>query len=178
MQDYAVLRQNANAIVANSMPESADWMLLSALRDSENHVIDYLGEPHTIRDRLAGITLPVTLTSWLEATNAYSSVSNRTTLLSDSEASLLQLIPAPNVDIALLVNSGIIAFFPSPVGAPNPADLIQVQDHYVLMTEPATIGGNPAWMRIGLWTWGRVESGWVGHDHFLKKYFGPIVAVA
>ena len=46
-QDYAVVRTTSEATQSGSMPDTADWMLLSALRDSEN-VLPYLGEPNTV----------------------------------------------------------------------------------------------------------------------------------
>ena len=41
-------------------------MLLSALRDSENIWFDYAGEPFTLGDAVAGLTLPGTLAGWRE----------------------------------------------------------------------------------------------------------------
>lgn len=88
-QDYAALRAATDAAHANATPECTDWMLLSALRDSENVWFDYVGEPFTLGDSVAGLTLPGTLAGWLAATNLYTSVSNETTLVSPGDLNRL-----------------------------------------------------------------------------------------
>src|SRR4051812_17228429 len=80
-QNYASLKAATDAAHPHATPENADWMLLSALRDSENIWFDYAGEPYTAGDAVAGLTLPSTVASWLSATNLYSSVVNDTNLV-------------------------------------------------------------------------------------------------
>ena len=54
-QNYANLKAATDAAHPNATPENADWMLLSALRDSENLWFDYVGEPFTTGNAVAGL---------------------------------------------------------------------------------------------------------------------------
>lgn len=195
-QHYSALRAVTDAAHPNATPECTDWMLLSGLRDSENIWFDYAGEPYTVGDALAGITLPSTVTSWLSATNIYSFVQNNTNLVaSGNRQQLLDLIPTSNTDTVLFVNpSAITDLHPSqnlPRGArpraaapagqtpksPPPAgSLLSVPLHYVLMTGPFIEGDNPSWIDIDVWSWGEKLSGWQGSDRLITNYFGFIVA--
>ena len=179
-QDYSSVRDTANAVSPNTMPEGAEWMLLSGLRDSENLLVDYLGEPNTISDKLAGMTLPSTVATWLQSTNAYSTVVNDTTVFSDTWESLQALNPSPNADFALLVHSQFMsALYPAPTGDPAPADSFVIPQHFVMMLDPVGVGATPGWIDIGLWTWGRAQRHtWTSEAKFLSNYFGPIIAYA
>ncbi|MEV5017695.1 hypothetical protein ACIGW1_31880 [Streptomyces sp. NPDC053780] len=177
-QDYNILRANTNAQHPNAMPESTDWMLLSALRDSENVFFDYLGQPYTLGDAAAGLTLPGTLASWLSATHVYSSVSDNTTLVGPADLSpLLNLIPTSDVDILLFVNANAIydlAATPGPPEIPFPG--FAVPNHYVLMTRPFIQADGTNWIDIEVWTWGSIKTGWQKIPRFLDNSFGWMVA--
>jgi hypothetical protein len=178
-QDYATLRASANAVAPSSMPEDADWMLMSALRDSENHLIDYLGQPNTVQDRFAGMTLPSTLATWLQGTNVYSTVVNNTTVLSNTWESLQALNPTPIADVALLMNAGFMDLHPAPSGTPSSADWLRIPDHYVQLLKPVAVGASAGWIKLSLWTWGRDEiDKWTSEAKFLSNYFGPVIAFA
>ena len=179
-QNYAALRATADAAQLHSMPDTADWMLLSALRDSENLLIPYLGEPHTLGDRAAGVTLPMTLTGWLTATALYQPVENATTVLPGVDNNrLVTLIPTSNVDAVLLINSTFNAnLFPTLASRPATPPVmagIHLPDHYVLVTAPCQLD-MAMWLNVEFWTWGRTISGWVGTSDFGSRYFGMIVA--
>ncbi|MER7540558.1 hypothetical protein ABTX77_38195 [Streptomyces sp. NPDC097704] len=177
-QDYSTLRANTNAQHPNAMPESTDWMLLSALRDSENIFFDYLGQPYTLGDSVAGLTLPGTLAGWLSATNLYSSVSDNTTLLGPADLPpLLNLIPTSNVDIVLFVNANAIYDLATAPGPPTtPFPTFAVPDHYVLMTGPFVQADGTNWIDIDVWTWGSIKTGWQKIPRFLNNSFGWMVA--
>lgn len=178
-QDYATLRANANAVSANSMPETADWMLLSALRDSENVLIPYLGQPHTLQDKVAGITLPSTLASWLRSTNVYSTVVDNTILAGGTWQSLQALNPSAIADVALLVNAGFMDLYPAPAGIPAPADWLRIPDHYIQLLSPVAVGAAAGWFKFSLWTWGQNQfDKWTSEAKFISNYFGPIIAYA
>ena len=175
--DYAAVRASVDNPPTRSMPDEADWMLLSALRDSENTLIDYLGQPHTVQDQLAGMTLPSTIAGWLQATNVYSVVTNSTTVFTDTWESLQSRFPSPTTDIALLVNSGFMDLFPAPAGVPAAADWFRVPNHYVQLLSPVTQGADAGWIKLSTWTWGRNEiDKWTSQAKFLSNYFGPVTA--
>jgi len=180
-QDYAAVRATTETAHPNAMPDTADWMLLSGLRDSENLFLDYLGEPYTVGDKFAGLTLPLTVTSWLTATNLYRNVENATTVVPGPDPQrLLNFIPTSNVDGIVLVNSSFNAnLYPtlaSRPATPPVLSAIHVPDHYVLATAPCAL--DVPWVQIEFWTWGRTMGGWVGTSDFGSRYFGMIVATA
>jgi hypothetical protein len=179
--DYANLRATTDAAHPRATPEGADWMLMSALRDSENVFFDYEGRPFTVGDKLAGLTLPGTLAGWLNATNRYASVTNETSVVAaGNRPRLLSLIPTSNVDIVWLVNSSFNAhFYPTqPATPPTVFAGLHIPDHYVVMTAPCGQSGDGAWTNIDVWTWARTYSGWVGTEDFFSRYFGLILATA
>ena len=179
-QDYASVRTATNSANPNFMPETTDWMLLSALRDSENLLIDYLGEPGTVRDKLAGMTLPMTLVGWLTATSLFSTIDNNTNLVAGGDRDrLFATIPTGSNYIVLFINARFVnALVPAPVG---PVPLLtsiapSVPDHFVLMTGQTLRGDNPDWINVNVWTWGRTESGWQGQGPLFNDYFGLLTA--
>jgi hypothetical protein len=177
-QDYHALRSSTDAEHPHSMPECTDWMLLSALRDSENIWFDYLGRPYTAGDAVAGLTLPGTLAGWLGATQLYSSVTDHTTVVGPGDLHpLLDLIPTSDVDIVLFVNAHAIYDLANAPGAPvTPFPAIAFPDHYVLMTAPFVQADHTNWMDIDVWTWGGIRKGWQRIPRFLDNYFGWMVA--
>ena len=178
-QQYALLRSTTDAAHPNATPEHADWMLLSAMRDSENIWFDYAGEPWTLGDKVAGITLPSSVASWLAATSLYSNVKNDTNLVASAgRQALFGLIPTSNVDIAIFVSANAIYDLrpAPPAGAAAAGPLISVPDHYVLMTGPIAQWNDPSWVEIDVWSWGKPYVGWQSDAVFFGNYFGTIVA--
>jgi hypothetical protein len=177
-RDYAALRATANAVTIR-LPEPADWMLLSALRDSENLLIPFQGDPDSVTDNAAGVTLPLTVASWLEATNVYSMVANHTEVAGATWQSLQTLNPSPIADVALLMYSGFLDLYPAPSGAAAGGDWLRLPNHYIQLLSPVAVGASPGWMKLSLWTWGRNEvDKWTSQAKFISNYFGPIIAYA
>jgi len=183
-KDYSVVASS----YPNITPPDADWMLLAALRDSEN-LIPYIGEPSTVYDMAAGLTLPSTVKSWLDATSLYTAVSDQTNLVtSGSRSQLLAMIPTS--EIILLVSSSIfdnrIESGTDPTQVPAGASLFTIPNHYVLLTAPISVSTNGAWFNVELWSWGVANYGrsqfspptariWIGADDFVSKYFGALI---
>src|SRR5262249_6178965 len=117
-QNYASVRTATNSAHPNYMPETADWLLLSALRDSENLLIDYLGEPGTVRDELAGMTLPTTLAGWLTATSLFSTIDNNTNVVAGADRDrLFATVPTASNYIVLFINARFVnALVAAPLG--------------------------------------------------------------
>ncbi len=178
-QDYARLRATTDAAHPNATPESTDWMLLSALRDSENAFVHYLGEPYTATDALAGLTMPSTLAGWLNATNLYSSVANQTNLVVSSDLGpLLSMIPTSNVDILLFINArAVYDLEVQEPGTQAPPEIsFSIPDHFVAMTAPFAQADTTNWLKVDVWTWGGITSGWQRTPRWTNNYFGTIVA--
>jgi hypothetical protein len=177
-QNYVNLKAATDAAHPHATPENADWMLLSALRDSENIWFDYAGEPYTAGDAVAGLTLPSTLSAWLSATNLYSSVVNDTNLVfSGDRQELYGLIPTSNTDVILLVNAAAIFGLssPSPTGQPPNNGGFSVPNHYILMTAPFASSSDGSWINVDCWSWGASYRGWQGTERFFNNYFGVLI---
>ena len=175
-RNYAALRTTANAVTTR-LPGPEEWMLLSALRDSENILIPFHGDPDSPLDHAAGVTLPSTIMSWLEATNIYSMVTNHTDVAGATWESLQALNPSPIADVLLLMYSGFYVLYPTPSGAAAGADWLRWPNHYIQLISPVAVGASPGWMKLSLWTWGRNEvDKWTSQDKFISNYFGPIIA--
>jgi hypothetical protein len=173
-QDYAAVRARVEAATPNTMPETADWMLLSSLRDSENVFLDYLGEPNTVADKLAGMTTPHTLAGWLSATNLYSSFDSDTNVAVPKDRQrILSLIPTSDIDVVVFLNhASTIGLLGQPTPTPpkvNPIGIV-VPDHFVLMTGPITPADDPAWIDLDIWTWGRMTPGFQGTEFFFENF--------
>lgn len=177
-QDYAAVSAAVNAAQYNTMPDTADWMLLCALRDSEN-VIPYLGDPRALTEQIAGVTLPNTLVSWLQATNLYTSIQNDTNIvLNGDRQKLLNLIPTSDVDIVVFINARVIPPYPDlqQVAVP-PLSIFAIPNHYIRMSAPFILKwDDPAWINMEFWTWGKEYRGWQGTEFFFSNYFGTVIA--
>jgi len=179
-QDHAQIRNTADAAAGHQVtPETADWMLLCALRDSENGLLEYRGEPDTFADRAAGVTLPSTLQGWLAASGAWYLVQNHTNLVFAADPQhLLQTVPAPTVDVVLLANStaatGIATTPIVPGWAPPQPGLFPLPDHYIAMTGPFRQSTDQRWVHVDFWSWGERHAGWQGSELLMKDYFGQI----
>jgi hypothetical protein len=177
-QKYATLRSVTDAAHPNATPECTDWMLLSALRDSENIWFDYAGEPFTVGDSVAGLTLPSTLSGWLSSTNLYSTIQNDTNLVASGDLQrLLGLIPTSDVDLVLFINAAAIYdLLPAPAATVPQGNIFVTPNHYVLMTAPFVQGDDPAWIDVDVWSWGRTYAGLQGKAQYISNYFGLITA--
>ena len=154
-QDYMKLR----AQMGGQIVESADWMAMSAIRDSENAWFDYEGTP---AEHWEGGTSDGEMVSWLRATNLYASVKEDDTR---TVAAAKKLIPNANRRVILSVDSGM-------VGNPHSGE----DDHFISMRTP--IKTNPdGTISFDYWTWGQgVRSATMSTADFERDYYGAIIA--
>ncbi len=177
-QRYSLLRSTIDAAHPNATPECTDWMVLSALRDSENLWFDYAGEPFSAGDAVAGITLPSTLASWFTSTGLYRTVDNTTTLVAEGDPrTLLGVIPSSDLDVVLFINAtAIYDLRNQPVGALPPGQFFVVPNHYALLTAPFALSQDANWVDVDVWSWAKTYAGWQGAERFGSNYFGLIRA--
>ncbi|MBY0330026.1 MAG: hypothetical protein K2X49_05080 [Acetobacteraceae bacterium] len=178
-QNYANMRTAVDGAHPNVTPEHADWMLLTSLRDSENSVLDYNGEPFTLAETVAGITLPGTLAGWLKDTGVFPSPKDDTQFTPSADpAPLLRAIPTSDSETILLINSDVLGVWLTRPKTPpeGKLSLFSIPNHYVLLTGPFALSGDGAWLNIDVWTWGRSERGWVGLQRFGSGYYGMLTA--
>ncbi len=102
VSDHRALR----AEFGRAVPPSADWMVLSALRDAENAVFDYRGDPG---DDISALSMPGTLVEWLEATERWSRVRDEVGPPFEQRlAHARSLVPSAATTVLVLVNAGLL----------------------------------------------------------------------
>jgi hypothetical protein len=177
-QQYGPLRAATNAAHPGATPESADWMLMCALRDSENIWFDYVGEPYTAADAVAGLTLPATLAGWLSATGLYLSVENVTNLVLSADLNqFLMQNPQPGRDVLLFINTpAVYDLQPAPTGVVPGGNIFSTPNHYVHLQTMPFVNDDQQWVHLDTWSWARTWDGWQGSERFRSNYFGYLRA--
>jgi len=173
-QQYGQLRYATDAAHPGATPETAEWMLMSALRDSENIWFDYTGEPWTAGDAVAGLTLPSTLASWLTATRLYSTVENVTNLVASADLNdFLTQNPREDLDVLLFINTPAIYDMTRDTLGPVPSgNWFSTPNHYVHLQSMPYVDDRQQWVHLDTWSWGRTWDGWQGSERFRSNYFG------
>jgi hypothetical protein len=145
----------------------AEWMLLSALRDSTNQWMRYRG---TIRDNASAITFPSEIVRWLKATNIYRTIANDTKLLrpaSFEEAASLR--PNETTDVMLLINKRMFGFRENPI-------VDRFPNHYVVLDSPITETPDGK-IDFTAWSWGgKYPQQPIAKSVFERNCYGAIVA--
>jgi hypothetical protein len=148
----------------------AEWMGMSALRDSSNAVLDFEGTPE---EDVSGITSPGEITDWLNALGIYSSVSNEGNFVVNAGLDHAQsLQPSSQENVIMLINANMLP------QAANPPflDLSRFfPNHFVVLLSPIGFSGNS--VEFSCWTWGEVLSNLIiDKDKFESNYFGAVIA--
>lgn len=163
--------QNYGAVARASTPP-ADWMMLSALRDWENDVLDFEGTP---AEDAAGITRPDELARWMKASGVYHRVDDDGAWVRPRGLShALALAPSASCDVIILINANIIE---SAASAMKKSLLDRFPNHYVRLVEPIARGGSEVTFRY--WTWGiSPTTATVPASRFEAGYYGAITGHA
>jgi V8-like Glu-specific endopeptidase len=166
--------QMASLMGADICPQ-ADWMVLGALRNSEDVFWQgsFQGDP---RQNLSALTRPEELAQWMTATGVWSRVSN--------EANWMQLKGIPHAeglqifkgtDIALLINTNMLA---NARGLSKDTNwlLSQFPNHFVvLLTEIVHNVANDN-LELGIWSWGDTMTRLsIPMNDFLNNYYGAVI---
>jgi hypothetical protein len=184
-----LLGADYNAMLAkmvNVAAPQADWMVLSALRNTTNLFWQpsFVGDPS---QQVAGMTLASQLTNWFSATGLYAKVDDQTNLVEEKGvAHALGLENAPGQDIVLLINANLIAL--AEKDSPESGWILnQFPNHYVVLLNAPTASADQTTITLNVWTWGRTSRigstpdsqgrpVTVSVDDFVKNYYGAIVA--
>jgi hypothetical protein len=165
-QDYGVVALRMN----NNPCPQAEWMAMSALRDSSNAVLDFEGTPE---EDVSGITTPSEITDWLTATDSYSSVLNEGNFVVNAGLDHAQkLQPSLQEDVIILINANML---PQSVNSPF-LDLSRFfPNHFIILLSSINVNGSS--VRFSCWTWGKSFLDLViDKDKFEDNYFGAVIA--
>ena len=161
-QDYLKVVQQikSNPKFNGIVVPSADWMVMSAIRDSENSIfVTYEGTP---AEHWEGGTDTDEIASWLRATGLYASVTQTSTRTLDAAK---KLNPTINRRILLEIDDGII---------PGGTQAGQA-NHFISLRSPITENAGNVTFRY--WTWGEKEkSVTIPTADFLNDYYSAIIA--
>lgn len=140
------------------LPPQADWMLMAALRDSENWFFDYEGTPD---ESIAMSTSAKELSTWYEETGLYTNV----TYCDDTDlAAISALDKTANNHIALWVAVKLLN---------DPRD----GTHMITLESPMVIDQANNTVTFDYWTWGQpVRTLTTTVDALKQYYYGAITA--
>ena len=143
----------------SNMPPQADWMLMSALRDSENWFFDFEGAPD---ETTAMRTSAAEMSDWYEKTGFYSSV----TYSSDrSLAEIKKIQKKARNHIALWIDIKLLN---------DPRD----STHIITLESPMTIDEANNKVKFDYWTWGQPVKTLTTTVDALKSYYLGVIIVS
>lgn len=196
-QEYGVMLER----MAGAPSPQADWMTMGAIRNNNDVLFVWNGDPN---QGLPGLTMPEELTTWLQATGLYAKVSNEANWASRAGSPhASELLQYGGQDVALLLNTNAFVGGKAramrnrnaPEGAPEPSPTInpmmvpddrfvlnQFPNHYVMLLNSPTTSYDPAdsargaiWLSV--WTWAQSLSYEVPLRSFVDNYYGAVIAV-
>lgn len=135
----ALLQQNYAAAAAgrSNFPPEADWMVMGAIRNTEDEIFIWDGvlRASSIDNDLRGMTFPEEITRWFNATGIYSRVDNQigtglTTLSSKGYNAAADIQQRAGRDVVCLIQTD---GFPVLRGAGTPWPLSMFSNHYVVL---------------------------------------------
>jgi hypothetical protein len=158
--------------------EHADWMALGALRNNDDALFVWQGDPE---QAVAGITFPEEVTRWLNATGLYASVDNQvgssaSALSSKGYNAAERLQVEEGTDILCLIQANIVA---DQIGAGTETGFLSYfPNHWViLLGQVQQIVGN-ARVSFPIWSFGQDWEDCQVSDAqtFADNFYGAIVA--
>jgi len=154
--------------------DAADWIILAALRDHQNMVLDFDSAGGT----LSGVSMPNELEKWFKE-SGYKSISDETNLFfSKSQENIKKAgrLVAGGQRVCLLINSNML----------NPSTQMQnsmFPDHWVVLKKAAhgsAVSINHGNISFKVHSWGKILSvpstGLLKIGDFEKNYYGYIAA--
>jgi hypothetical protein len=166
-----LVRNDYAKIVPRMSPVTpvAEWMCLSALRDSENAVATFEGDPS---ENIAGMTTPGELADWMKASGIYTRVSDEGNwVASKGITHATALSPAANRDVLMLINAHIIAG-----AAPHRKKFLDsFPNHFIQLLSRVHVT-KTATVEFDYWTWGMpgVQHATVPMRDFIDNYYGTV----
>lgn len=158
--DYAAIAMKHAK--GGAMPPQADWMMMSALRDSENWFFDYEGAPD---ETTSMSTSAKELSSWYRDTGFYSSVDFKD---DGDQNEFTGLLKKPKNHIALWVDAKLVV----------PTMKASDSSHMVTLESQISFDAVADTCQFDYWTWGektfRQYNGKL--TDMVKLYMGAIVA--
>lgn len=147
---------------------SCDWMVMSSLRDSENHVLDFNGTPE---EDVSGITTPGEIEKWLNSTGIFIQVSNQASIAIAADIDhAAGLLPSKDTFIIMLINAVMLP----QSGSSSLSSLARFfPNHFIVLQSRAEISSLA--VKLDFWSWGETYSAEIDIGEFRSNYYGSIV---
>jgi hypothetical protein len=172
----ALLAVRHDVAVAESGCPAADWLLMSALRDSTNRTLRYTHRPG-LREAAAAITLPGALRRWLTATGLFGTVRDDTALVRRTPpAHARRLAPGHGRELPLLVAQEMFARPQSVLGRARDRVVGRLPNHWLLLRSPVSPVGTDR-VTFRYWSWGAEQMAVLSRATFARSYHGCLDAV-
>lgn len=161
--------------------KSTDWMMMTALRNSQNYLSDYKGTPQDNDDTRSSGAFPSELTKWLDATGLYTNVQTKTF---GSPSSLISLEFYDELTHALKLGQpsqerDIILFIDFRMVRDDKSQATPAPNHFIVLTSPIQ-KNEKGEIILNYWSWGKEwgkeDSKAISEEQFKKFYWGGIVA--
>ena len=163
-QEYSDVKPRMDSICPQ-----AEWMAMSALRDSSNSVLDFEGTPE---EEASGITTPSEITDWLIATGCYQSVLNEGNfVLRPGIEHAEKLQPGIQQDVIMLINAFIIQ---GKYDSVFEVIASRFPNHYIVLDSAVDITNDK--VNFTCWTWGEQKEVEIDKSVFEENYFGAVIA--
>jgi hypothetical protein len=152
----------------------ADWMMMSALRDTTNRVLPY-ASISPWREPVAGITLPGAVRRWLSATGLFSVVRDETSrVLRKGMRHAYQLPVGGGTEVFALIAMEMLRRPASRLRRTRDLAVSLVPNHWVVLRSPVVRTAEDR-VRVQLWTWGEEYVVELPESRFRRCYFGALV---
>lgn len=170
----SLLSKDYSALIAADKIKTppAEWMMMGALRDSENAIASFDGDGW---DTLAGATTPAELTHWLRSTGLFREVREAANSLIAQPLEHAQSLDPSRDVIALLTHERLLKSMRG-LHKSTRWDFLRPEfpNHWVLL-ESLQIEKDQT--RIQVWSWGQSFVGEISNEEFLRDYYGAVIAV-
>lgn len=167
-QDYA----KVVPMMASNVVPQGEWMLMSALQDTNNVFIDYEGTPGSDWPNPFGAdgTGNSDVVGWLSSCGLFKNVEDKSGAITNTVAEAMALTPGGGTYVIMVVNANML--YPA-----EPIPTVSLPNHYIALRTPITVVGTTSDVRFRYWTWGdRETSKQMSEERFSKLYWGAIVA--
>jgi len=169
----------ADMATHGSIPSQAEWMMLSAVRNSTEAwwQPEWVGDPS---DELAGMTRPEELADWMRQTGIWSSVTDGGKWASNPGIpNATDLSVAEGTDTAMLIHANLIKESTRVDTGTPPAEhswsiLDSFPNHWVVLLSEVTSQVDNGDMLFTIWTWGERMQLRAPQQIFLDNYFGTV----
>lgn len=143
---------------------TADWMVLSAIRDGANHFFDFTGDADSWWDNCrfsAGSVFSGELTTWLESAGRWASVSDETSTIFSGTLENAKTLDPLTARYLLTIDVRMLK--------------VENGRHCAVLRSPITQQADTQ-VSFRLWTWGGLHSYLMYPFRFESNYFGATAA--